>query len=138
VRTGRMWRMFGAAGIAGAGLLAAVAPVGQAVAAPVLSRVHPVSIVSTTTGFAYRPKLLRIPSGQSIKWTNRSGAPHTVTRCTVAACGVSGGTGTDPGPSSPTLNPGGTYQLAFTGKGTYVYYCQIHGYAVMHGTITVK
>ena len=63
---------------------------------------------------------------------------HTVTRCTPAACsGASGGTGTQTGFGSGTIAAGGKYAFAFRGKGTYVYYCSIHGYALMHGTITV-
>jgi plastocyanin len=138
VSTGRMWRMLAAAGIAGAGLLAAVAPATNAVAATKPSTVHAVGIITAGTGFAFAPKSLSIPSGQSVKWTNKTSAPHTVTRCTMAACGVSGGNGTDPGPASGTLSHGQSYQLTFIRKGTYVYYCKIHGYAVMHGTLIVR
>jgi hypothetical protein len=63
-----------------------------------------------------------------------------VTRCTPAACnGASGGTGNDPQFSSMTLAlpPNGSASFTFTQPGTYVYYCTIHGYALMHGTITV-
>lgn len=132
----RMWRILG---VAGAGLLASVVPVTTAVAAPASSSVHKVTIATKgcTTLFCYKPASLTFSSGGRVKWTNKTTAPHTVTRCTVAACGVNGGTGTDPGPSSPILNTGNTYQLTFHGKGTYLYYCQIHGFATMLATITV-
>jgi plastocyanin len=58
-----------------------------------------------------------------------------VTRCTVAACGVSGGTGHDQGFGSGTILPGGTYSFTFQTKGSYVYYCAIHGYQTMHARI---
>ena len=62
---------------------------------------------------------------------------HTVTRCTLAACHVSPGTGKQAAPNSPILSAGGKYSVIFTGKGTYVYYCKIHGYTFMHATVTV-
>lgn len=87
--------------------------------------------------FCYSPAATSVVVGQSVVWTNKSTAPHTVTRCTMAACGVGGGTGKQTGLSSPRINPGGTYRFLFQGKGTYVYYCAIHGYATMHGKVTV-
>jgi plastocyanin len=87
--------------------------------------------------FCYTPAALTVPSGTKVVWKNTTGAPHTVTRCTVAACGVSGGTGTDTHFGSPTINPGQTYAFTFQGAGTYRYYCAVHGYTVMHATVTV-
>jgi hypothetical protein len=52
--------------------------------------------------------------------------------------GNGGGTGGDSWVGSGLLNPGDLYTHTFTGAGTYVYYCTIHGYAAMHGTITVS
>jgi plastocyanin len=67
-----------------------------------------------------------------------TGAPHTVSRCTPAACaGHTGGTGTDNGPNSGVINPNGNFSFAFHGAGTYLYYCQIHGFRVMHATIII-
>ena len=60
-----------------------------------------------------------------------------MTRCTKKLCGVSGGTGTDPKLGSPMINGGKTYSFTFHHAGTYVYFCTVHGYFVMHGTITV-
>jgi plastocyanin len=63
---------------------------------------------------------------------------HDPTRCATPACPVSRGTETDTGfRSAGTIPAGGTYEFVFHGKGTYGYYCQIHGYGIMHGTITV-
>jgi hypothetical protein len=70
-------------------------------------------------------------------WTNNTAAPHQLARCTVAACGVAGGTGTDTGYGSGVLGGSATYSFTFHGLGTYIYYCTIHGYAAMHGKITV-
>jgi plastocyanin len=93
---------------------------------------------SCTSLFCFQPSSLSVAHGTKVVWKNTTTAPHTVSRCTVAACGVSGGTGTDTGLGSPTITPGNRYKFTFNGTGTYVYYCQIHGFAVMHGTITVS
>lgn len=97
-----------------------------------------VSASATCAEFCFRPAQLHVPLNTAVTWKNTSFSVHTVTRCTKAACGVSGGTGTDNGPKSPgTIATGKSYTFVFHHKGTYVYYCQVHGYVVMHGTITV-
>jgi plastocyanin len=93
-------------------------------------------------GFCHQfsPSVRTSAPSETVTWTSQSTAPHTVTRCTPAACnGADGGTGADSwsGTSAP-LNNGDTYHTQFTGQGTYVYYCTIHGYVAMHGTITVS
>jgi hypothetical protein len=61
-----------------------------------------------------------------------------VTRCTASACpGAGPGTGGDPAFNSAVLAPGKTFSVTFHKTGTYIYYCMIHGYAVMHGKVTV-
>jgi plastocyanin len=90
--------------------------------------------------FCFSPAEVTIPAGASVTFTNKSGTDHTVARCTPAACnGVSGGTGTDATFSNSTVAvPAGvSFDHTFANPGTYVYYCTIHGYAIMHGTITV-
>jgi plastocyanin len=134
----RTWRVLA---VVGAVLVSSVLPATMALAAAPASAFK-VSIVnsggSCSSLYCFQPGSATISSGQAVKWTNNSSASHTVSRCTIAACGVGRGTGTDRGPNSPTLTPGATFFKTFTGKGTYVYYCKIHGYSVMHGTITVK
>jgi plastocyanin len=103
----------------------------------------PVSIVSgggsCTSEFCFSPAAVTIRQAQMVTWTNNSTFTHTVTRCTTAACpGAGPGTGTDPAFNSGFLSSGSTFTVQFHGVGTYTYYCMIHGYAVMHGTITVK
>ena len=88
--------------------------------------------------YCYKPVALTVTKGTKVVWTNVSGVPHTVTRCTKAACGVSGGTGKQAGFASPTIGSHKTYAFTFKLAGTYRYYCKIHSYSVMHGTITVK
>ena len=103
-----------------------------------------IKIVSGTAcpasaSFCFKPANRTIAPGTKVIWKNMTIAPHTVTRCTaLASSGVTGGTGTDTGFGSPgTIASGTKYHFVFHGAGTYVFYCQIHGYALMHGTITV-
>jgi plastocyanin len=88
-----------------------------------------------TSLFCFTPAKVSIKLGTTVTWINTTNVSHTVTRCTVAACGVSGGTGHDTGFGSGLIGPGGSYSFKFDSKGTYVYYCQIHGYGVMHARI---
>jgi len=95
------------------------------------------SACPTGATFCYRPKKPTIASGTNVVWKNLTAASHTVTRCDLTNCPKSGGTGTDTGLGSPLIVPGTKYKFVFHGSGTYRYYCTVHGYAVMHGTITV-
>jgi LPXTG-motif cell wall-anchored protein len=77
--------------------------------------------------------------GDEVRWTDTSGSPHTVTRCTIAACdGHDGGTGSDASFTRADIATGGDFTHVFSAPGTYTYYCEFHGYAEMHGTIVVK
>ncbi|MGI9022598.1 MAG: cupredoxin domain-containing protein, partial [Acidimicrobiales bacterium] len=88
--------------------------------------------------FCYAPASATSTVGTDVVWTNQ-GSPHTVSRCTSAACGTSGGTGTDTTfTTSGSIPNGGTYTHAFTAPGTYLYYCQIHGFSAMNGKVTVS
>jgi plastocyanin len=88
--------------------------------------------------FCYTPSSTSAKVGDKVTWTNNSSAPHTVTRCTTSACNGTGpGNGGQSGPSSPQIAAGGKFSMTFTKPGDYVYYCQIHGYSTMHGTIHV-
>jgi plastocyanin len=128
--------------LAGATFIGAMAIGGAAVAGS--ATVTPTKTITITASscpgkkeFCFKSPALVITHGTKVTWKNATVAPHTVTRCTVAACHVKGGTGTDPNFKSPTINPGHTYSFTFHHAGTYVYYCQVHGYALMHGTVTV-
>jgi plastocyanin len=93
------------------------------------------------TTFCYTPSTVTVPSGDTVTWTNESGgAPHTITRCDPSVCGgTDGGTGTDPTfDVSVGANNGDTANHTFNGTGTYNYYCKVHGFAIMHGTVTVQ
>jgi plastocyanin len=107
------------------------------------ARIFGVSIVdlggTCTSRFCYAPANLTIHQVDSVTWTNNSSSIHTVTTCTTSACSGTGpGTGTDPAFNSGVINQAASFTLQFHGVGTYNYYCQIHGFTVMHGIITVK
>jgi plastocyanin len=108
------------------------------------SAAAPASVTVTSTGcggslFCFKPPTLTVTNGASVEWMNSTAVEHTVTRCTPAACGGMGpGSGTDSTFTSATLMAHGNFTHTFHGVGTYNYYCAIHGYAVMHGSVTVK
>jgi plastocyanin len=74
-------------------------------------------------GLAFRPATIIIAAGQTVTWTNRDAAPHTVT-------GLAGGW--DLG----TLNAGANRSHTFAQPGTYGYVCALH--PNMAGEIIVK
>jgi len=125
-------------------LFLAATAIGGVAAASTARTTATVTVTITSSGcpggkiFCFKPATLTVARASNVVWKNTTGAPHTVTRCDVSHCGVSGGTGTDPHLQSKTISPGHTFVFTFQHVGTYVYYCQVHGYAIMHGTITVR
>jgi plastocyanin len=94
----------------------------------------------TCAYFCFSPSRTTIAAGETVTFTNPTATEHTVKRCTPAACrGASGGTGTDAQFTTKTfaLPANGSVSYTFGQPGTYVYFCTLHGYALMHGTITV-
>lgn len=78
------------------------------------------------SGFEFTSNL-NVTAGTTVTWTNRDGAPHTVT---------SGRPGSPSGDfDSGNLGNGGTYSRQFDEPGQYEYYCAIH--PSMTGTVTV-
>ncbi len=112
---------------------------GPASAATTGATVRVVSSSSTCSSFfCFKPPLVKIANNNQVTWINQSGVTHTITRCTPAQCsGHGGGTGTDVGFGRSSLGGGQQYSFLFDAPGTYVYYCAIHGYGVMHGTVSV-
>lgn len=108
------------------------------------TRVAAAQSISITNGgcsgggalFCFSPEAVTVPAGTPVSWTNSSSAPqHTATVCTSSACsGAPANTGSDSFNVSVGSSPG---SFTFTSPGTYTYYCTIHGYAAMHGSITV-
>src|SRR5438477_4700514 len=130
------WRRVGVAtgalAVAAAGWGLGAGPLAARAAGPTVS-IHEGPPSCAVPSYCYAPAQVTANPGDTVTWSNASDAPHTVTRCTPAACAGAGpGTGTDV-LSSPQITRGGAFTFAVHSPGTYAYYCTVHGFAVMHG-----
>ena len=66
------------------------------------------------TGFAFSPAILNIKAGDTVIWTNKDAAPHTVTSDSGSEL------------ASLDLPTAGAYSHTFMKAGTYSYHCKIH------------
>jgi len=64
--------------------------------------------------FAFSPRTLTIAPGDTVVWTQKDSAPHTVTSDTSAWT------------ASAELNSGQTFAHTFTTAGTFPYHCAVH------------
>ena len=89
--------------------------------------------------FCFVPSTATVSVGDTVRWTDQSGFTHAVTRCDPQDCeGNDGGTGSDGLPNGiVSSDPLQDFSHTFSGPGTYVYYCALHGYAAMNGIVTV-
>lgn len=72
--------------------------------------------------FAYHPPKLVVAKGATVVFINSADIAHTAT---------------DPGVfDSGHIQPGHSFSVHFTRKGTFSYHCKIHHF--MHGTIVVR
>lgn len=83
--------------------------------------IHNISIQD----FAFNQKIINIKKGDTIIWTNKDSAPHTVTAVT----------GDNGGPASETLNKNKAFSFTFNNIGTFNYYCVFH--PSMTGSVVV-
>jgi plastocyanin len=122
---------------AGVALVTATGATSAAAATTAVVEIRSGSCASTI--YCYVPESLTVTVGDTVRWTDVSGSPHTVTRCTPAACdGHDGGTGTDASFTRADIDTGHDFTHVFSAPGTYNYYCEIHGYIDMRGTIVVR
>lgn len=75
----------------------------------------------TIKNFAFNPNSITIKSGTTVVWTNKDSTAHTVTGDSF---------------SSGQIQPGESFQFAFSTPGTYNYHCSIH--PSMTGKIIVQ
>jgi len=73
--------------------------------------------------FLFQPKNVTINLGDSVKWTNKGGAPHTTTSDTALW-------------NSGVLATNASFTRIFDKEGKFTYHCSIH--AGMTGTVTVR
>ncbi len=120
-------------------VLAAAAPLlaGHAIASTGIT-ITPGACTGGGIDFCFNPESATAIVGSPVSWTNQSGVAHTATSCTASACpGAPASTGGNTFSVGIGASSGSTASFTFTSPGTYQYYCVIHGYSLMHGTITV-
>ena len=76
----------------------------------------------------FTPADVTIARGGTVTWTWAGANPHTVTS----------GSGTPSGMFDSGVRTAGTFSFTFPSAGSFTYYCMVHGFAVMHGTVTVQ
>lgn len=108
---------------------------------PTLAAVTNIIRVTGPSTYAFSPTNITIETGDSIRWTNVSGATHDVTP------GIRLNNATN-NPVTPVWAPGslalnGTFQVAFSNVGAYPYLCGRHVFGIptaqlgQTGTVTV-
>ncbi|MEJ0021427.1 MAG: cupredoxin family copper-binding protein [Candidatus Doudnabacteria bacterium] len=89
---------------------------------------QPPHVIAPTThyisiqNFAFTPTSIMIRKGDTVVWTNKDSAVHTVI-------------GDNGGPASSNLSTNQTYSFTFNTIGAFNYHCSIHPY--MQGIVTV-
>jgi len=78
---------------------------------------------------AFNPVSLTIPAGTMVMWRNNGNSQHTVTSGSPSNAGGLFDSG--------LLGNGATFQHMFNDRGTFPYFCRVHG-SIMSGTIVVQ
>jgi plastocyanin len=73
----------------------------------------------------YSPNPAVVTPGSTVMWMNADSVAHTATSST----GVW---------DSGSIAPGGSFSRVFVERGTFPYFCTIHGAAAMSGTVVVQ
>jgi plastocyanin len=88
------------------------------------------------TSFCFNPEVASAVTGAPVTWTDQSGVAHAIAPCIPTACpGAPANTGTNTFDVAVPADGHGSF--TFTSPGTYFYFCTIHGYTAMHGSIVV-
>jgi plastocyanin len=91
------------------------------------------------TSYCFTPESATGMTGTPVTWTNESGVGHTVTSCDATNCpGAPANTGSNTFNLSVAATSGSTASFTFSSAGTYTYYCMIHGYMAMRGSIQIR
>lgn len=85
----------------------------------------------TMSGSEFQPRILRIPTGTQVRWTNDDTSAHTVSSATLT------GSGSDWSFDSEQLADGESTNHTFDEPGAYEYFCTIHGESTMCGVVVV-
>jgi plastocyanin len=88
------------------------------------------------TSFCFNPETAIAETGMTVTWSDLSGIEHEIKQCTSSACaGSPASTGSNT--FDIVVPADGHGSFVFSSSGTYYYYCSIHGYVAMHGSIVV-
>jgi plastocyanin len=74
---------------------------------------------------AYSPNPVVVSAGTTVMWMNADSVAHTATSTTSVW-------------DSGSIPPGGTFSRAFPERGTFPYFCTIHGATSMSGSVVVE
>ncbi len=121
------------------GTLGVPADAGKGTVASEQLRVRPAVIVQMD-GEEYEPSKVTIALGQTVKWKNNTGDPHTVTVVpdkALVPADVALPKNAQPFDSG-TIPAGMSFTHTFTVPGTYRYYCTLHEGNGMVGEVIVK
>ena len=98
---------------------------GFALAAPAAPRAFAATAGVSVQDNFYTPASVTINVGDTVHWTWAGANLHTVTA-------------TDMSFDSGSPQSSGTFDHSFNSAGTFTYFCQVHGAAVMSGTVVVE
>ena len=94
--------------------------------------------------FSFTPSTVTGSAPMTITWTNQGAHNHTVTRCPVVPSNACTGAPAQTcdyanalNGTTPLSSGGGTYTAPLSYGCNYTFYCHIHGYNTMHGSITL-
>jgi plastocyanin len=121
------------------GTLGVPAAAGTGTLASQQSRVRP-AVTVQMNGENYEPSKVTISAGQTVKWKNNTGDPHTVTVVpdkALVPADVALPKNAQPFDSG-TIPAGMTFAHTFSVPGTYRYYCTLHESNGMVGEVLVK
>ena len=109
--------MLGTINVGGGG----AAPAAAAEAPPAAPAAQ--QVAADIVDFAFQPGAIEINAGDSVTWTHRGAAPHTVTADDRAV-------------DSGRLDGGQSYTITFDNAGTFAYHCDFH--PNMTGTVVIR
>ena len=75
-------------------------------------------------GREFKPSIITVPVGTTVKWVSYDGEQHSVT--------------SDTGLFDGSLPPFGSFNYTFTERGRFEYYCQNHGHNGEVGAVVVE
>ena len=100
----------------------------QAVTPADLSSTAPLTASVTVNDNFFSPANVTIAAGGKVTWSWTTAASHSVTS----------GSGTPSGLFDSGVKIGGMFEFTLPTVGTFSYYCTVHGFTAMHGTVTVQ